>query len=234
MPTPAVAPVPAAPTFYLTARQPLRPAAILLATIAAVLALSSVLLALGHTGSNHLSPGNPGSARQAASQNKQEDPDDPSQVDTIVLGDPSDAPTPARRGDHVSPVHPTLLIHLPRYGDQAGLIPNTPAGHLLYAWLAAFNHASYPELAGALPTVAHGATTAAQIDLRRQTGGFTLLSAKEVQPGVMVFRLHDQTPSASEVLGTLQLLPGSEPAAIATFSLRAVQPAPSAQALPRQ
>ncbi len=31
-------------------------------------------------------------------------------------------------GDHVSPVHPTILVHLPRFGDQMGLIPDSPAG----------------------------------------------------------------------------------------------------------
>jgi hypothetical protein len=60
------------------------------------------------------------------------------------------------------------------------------------------------------------------MELRQQTGGFNLLSAKEVQPGVLVFRLRDQTPSAIEALGTLQVRPNSNPATIASFSLRAV------------
>ena len=60
------------------------------------------------------------------------------------------------------------------------------------------------------------------MELRRQTGGFSLLSAKEVQPGVLVFRLRDETPSATEALGTLQVRPNSSPATIASFSLRAV------------
>ena len=51
--------------------------------------------------------------------------------------------------------------------------------------------------------VALASATAAQMELRRQTGGFSLLSAKEVQPGVLVFRLRDETPSATEALGTL-------------------------------
>ena len=45
------------------------------------------------------------------------------------------------------------------------------------------------------------------MELRRLTGGFTLLSAKEVQPGVLVFRLRDQNVVATEVLGTLQMRP---------------------------
>jgi hypothetical protein len=215
-----------APSFYITGRQPLRPGAILLAIVAAVVALSSVLYALGHTGHTYLNSGSSGAARSpsvtSGAAPADDDKDDPNQIDTIVLGDPADAPVPARRGDHVSPVHPTILVHLPRFGDQVGLIPDSPAGRLLYGWLAAFNHASYPELANALPNQALASAAAAQIELRQQTGGFSLLSAKEVQPGVLVFRLRGQTPEANEALGTLQVRPNSSPAAIASFSLRAV------------
>jgi hypothetical protein len=196
------------PSFYITGRQPLSPGAILLAIVAAVAALSLVLYALSHG--------------SGAGRSAHKDDDDPDQIDTIVLGDPADAPVPARPGDHVSPVHPTIIVRLPRWGDQVGLIPETPAGHLLYNWLAAFNQASYPALANALPNFALASATGAQMELREQTGGFSLLSAKEVQPGVLVFRLRDQTPSATEVLGTLQVRPNSNPASIASFSLRAV------------
>jgi hypothetical protein len=221
-PLPTGVPSLTAPRFYLTGRQPLRPAAILLATVAAVAVLSSVLYALGHTEHAHLTSGGSGAARSAGAPTggapADDDKDDPNQIDTIVLGDPADAPVPARRGDHVSPVHPTILVRLPRFGDQVGLIPNTPAGHLLYDWLAAFNQASNPALDNALPD----GEAAAQMELRRLTGGFTLLSAKEVQPGVLVFRLRDQNVVATEVLGTLQMRPNSNPAAVASFSLRSV------------
>jgi hypothetical protein len=224
-PLPTGVPTLTAPRFYITARQPLRPGAILLATVVAVAALSSVLYALGHNEQAHLSSG---AARSASATtgaaSAADEKDDPSQIDTIVLGDPADAPVPARPGDHVSPVHATILVRLPRFGDQVGLIPDTPAGRLLYGWLAAFNQASYPALGNALPNVALASAAAAQIELRRQTGGFNLLSAKEVQPGVLVFRLRDQTPAAIEALGTLQVRPNSSPAAIASFSLRAVPP----------
>lgn len=223
-PLPNRVPTLTTPRFYITGRQPLRPGAILLAIVAAVGALSSVLYALGHTGHAHLTSGSSGAARSAstsAAAPADDDKDDPNQIDTIVLGDPADAPVPARWGDHVSPVHPTILVRLPRFGDQMGLIPDTPAGHLLYDWLAAFNQANYPALADALPNVALASATDAQIELRQQTGGFNLLSAKEVQPGVLVFRLRDQTPSMMETLGTLQVRPDSSPATVASFSLRA-------------
>ena len=228
MQQPTELPTLTAPSFYLTSRQPLRPGAILLAAVAAFAALSSVLYALGHNRSAHFTSNNSGAARSAdatSGATPDDDKDDPNQIDTIVLGDPADAPVPARKGNHVSPVHATILVRLPRYGDQVGLIPDTPAGRLLYDWLAAFNQASYPALANALPTISLGPATAAQMELRRRTGGFSLLSAKEVLPGVLVFRLHDQTPNAIEVLGTLQVRQNSKPTEIESFSLREV-PAP--------
>jgi hypothetical protein len=165
----------------------------------------TMLTRLGESGVGHahLTSDSSGAGRSASATSGAasagDEKDDPSQIDTIVLGDPADAPVPARRGDHVSPVHRTILVHLPRFGDQVGLIPDTPAGRLLYGWLAAFNQASYPALGNALPNVALASAAAAQIELRQQTVGFNLLSAKEVQPGVLVFRLRDQTPLAIEV-----------------------------------
>jgi hypothetical protein len=227
-PAPTCVPTLTAPTFYITGRQPLRPTAILLAIVIAVAALFAVLHALSHTGDTHATSANSGADRSAsattgaASAAGPKDDDDPNQIDTIVLGDPAEAPVPARPGDHVSPVHPTIIVRLPRTGDQVGYIPNTPAGQLLYNWLAAFNQADYSALANALPNVALASATAAQMELRRQTGGFLLLSAKEVLPGVLVFRLRAQNPPPAEVLGTLQVRPNSNPATIASFSLRAV------------
>jgi hypothetical protein len=210
----------AAPRFYLTVREPLRPMAIVIAMVAAVSALSGVMLALSHAGKVHLTSGSPGAAGSpstgSGTSGTDDDKDDPDQIDTIVLGDPSDAPVPGRRGDHVSPVHPTILVRLPRFGDQVGLIPDSAPGRLLYGWLAAFNKPNPAALGEMLPEVA----VSMQMELRRETGGFNLLSAKEAQPGVIVFRLRDQTPAANEVLGTLQMVPGSNPAAIASFSLR--------------
>jgi hypothetical protein len=224
-PLPTGVPPLTTPRFYVTVRQPLSPKAILLAIVAASIALTSVLYAIEHTGHTHLTSNNSAADRSpnaASTSTPDDDNDDPNQIDTIVLGDPADAPVPAKKGSHVSHVHPFVIVHLPRWGDQVGLIPDSPAGHLLYNWLAAFNHASYPDLANALPSEALAFSAAAQMELRQQTGGFNLLSAKEVAPGILVFRLRDQTPEANEVLGTLQVRPDSNPAAIATFSLRAV------------
>jgi hypothetical protein len=123
---------------------------------------------------------------------------------------------------------------LPRFGEETGLIPNSPAGHLLYDWLAAFNQSNESALQKALPSLAPNSgpnsdpdyELAAQMEFRKQTGGLNLLSAKEIQPGILVFRLRDQTREGNEVLGTLQMRPNSSPPTIATFSLRGVPTAP--------
>jgi hypothetical protein len=175
--------VPTAPRFYITSREPLSARAILLATVAALSALSSVVYAMGHTGHSHLTSNSARSPNATSNANSADDEkDDPSQIDTIELGDPADAPVPARRGDHVSPVHPTILVRLPRFGEQVGLIPDTPAGHLLYAWLAAFNQASYPALGNALPNFALASAASAQMELRRQTGASTSSLPKRSSP----------------------------------------------------
>lgn len=218
-PTP---PTVSGPSFYLTSRQPLRPGTIVLALVGAVGALALILFGLDHAGHIRAGSDRSSTGSPATAQSPDDDKDDPSQIDTIVLGDPAEAPVPGRRGNHVSPVHPTIVVRLPRFGDQVGLIPDSAAGHLLYGWLAAFNQASDSALRDALPNVAPAAATAAQLQLRQQTGGFNLLSAKEVEPGVLVFRLRDQTPAGTEMLGTLQVRPESIPASIASFSLRAV------------
>ncbi len=206
----------AGPRFYVTPRHRFSPGPILLALIIA----SGVLFAVLHAKSQ---------ARAAAST-ADDDDDDPSRVDTIYLGDPGQAPVAKRPGGRPSTVHPFVVVHLPRSGDQLGQIPDTAAGRLLYAWLAAINGSDPSALARALPTPEVEAVQAAQVELRTETGGFTLLSAKEVRPGVLVFRLHDQTTAANEVLGTLQVRPDASPPGIATFSLRAL---PQPQAKPQ-
>jgi hypothetical protein len=202
----------AGPQFYVTPRHRFSAGPILLA----VLIASGVLFAVLRVQSHY---------RAGAATG--DDDDDPSQVDTIYLGDPGQAPVLKRPASQPSTVHPFVVIHLPRSGSQFGQIPDTPTGRLLYAWLAAFNGTDPSALGRALPSPEVDQVQAAQEELRRETGGFTLLSAKEVQPGVLVFRLHDQMTPGNEVLGTLQMRPDTNPAVIASFSLRAVPPPPA-------
>ena len=225
----------AVPRFYVTPRQRLGAGPVLLAVVVALICLVAVVYALAHSRHGHGSgygSGGPQFGRAgfgAGSAADDDDDDDPSRVDTIYLGDAGQAPTATRPSAHASAVHPFVVVQLPRSGNQVGQIPDSPAGRLLYAWLAAFNGSDPSAFAKALPTRDDDLTGAAQVELRKQTGGFTLVSAREVQPGVLVFRLHDQTAAAAEVLGTLQVRAGSHPASIASFSLAA---APQPQAKP--
>ncbi len=227
------APIPNAPSFYLTARQPLRPGVLLLAVALAAGGVYGIAYGLGQSAKRrHLHGGGDASASRAAagagsSQNSSgndDKDDDPSQIDTVVLGDAADAPVPLRKGYRpaTTNVHATVIVHLPRFGQDAGLIPDSPAGHLLWAWLAAFNNGSGPALGHALPTAAPAPTVATLLALRATNGGFNLLSAREIAPGLMVFRLRDQMPDGAEVLGTLQVRPGSNPPALSSLSLREV------------
>lgn len=232
---PNTVPARQAPSFGVLEQAPPRPVAWLLAWIVAAAVIYSVGQGLAHSRQRHFreqaeqasrTPGGDTSSSSATPDGKD---DDPSQVDTIVLGDAADAPVPARRNHHISNVHATVIIHLPRFGPNEGLIPDSPAGHLLYNWLAAFNQGSDAALTTALPNAAPNATAAAEMLLRLRTGGLRLLSAREIQPGILVFRMRDQTPEAEEILGTLQVRPGSSPPTIGTFSLRAVEPPPPAK-----
>jgi len=64
-PLPTEVPTLTGPSFYIIGRQPLRPGAILLATVAAVAALSSVLYALSRNRSPHFTSNSSGAARSA-------------------------------------------------------------------------------------------------------------------------------------------------------------------------
>ncbi len=225
-------PLRAAPTFYVTPRQRFSLGSMILAVVIAFSCIPVVIYAFAHSRrgiASTFGTGGSGHGGSGFGAGDDDDDDDPSRVDTIYLGGPNEAPVATRPAKHPSTVHPFVVVKLPRDGDQLGQIPDSPAGRLLFAWLAAFNSTDPATFAKALPTAEAGITEAAQIELRKQTGGFTLLAAKEIAPGLLVFRLHDQTPAETEVLGTLQVRPDTMPPTVASFSLRAVPP-PQAKA----
>lgn len=215
------------PQFVVLERQRLGAGSILLAIVIATIALSAIHYGLSHTRLRHFreeaSRVMRGGAPAPDTPDDDKD-DDPNQIDVIALGDAADAPVPARRFSHSGRVHPTILVHLPRFGPEVGLIPNSAVGHLLYGWLAAFNQRNADAMQAVLPSEVSGLSAEAQMELRQQTGGFGLLSAREVAPGVLVFRMRDQTPDGNEVLGTLVMRPDSDPPQIQSFSLRSVPP----------
>jgi hypothetical protein len=227
------APSSTAPRFYVTPRHRFNAGAVVLAVLLATACLSAVVFALRHTRHAHgfaFGPGgSPSGGFGFGGGSGDADDDDPSQVDTIYLGGPDQAPVTTRPAAHPSTVHPFVVVHLPRSGGEVGQIPDSPAGHLLFDWLASFNNRDASAAAHALPGTTAARAAEAQLALRKQTGGFTLLAAKEVAPGLLVFRLHDETPAETEFLGTLQVQANSNPAAIQSFSLRSVPPSQGSQ-----
>jgi len=145
-PLPTEVPSFTGPRFYITGRQPLRTGPFCWLSLPPSVQSHRSCMPWSKPDIHISSPTRPVPRARRSGAAADDDKDDPNQIDTILLGDPADAPVPARRGDHVSPVHPTILVRLPRFADQVGLIPDTPAGRLLYDWLAAFNQASYPAL----------------------------------------------------------------------------------------
>lgn len=222
----AATPVHLGPRFAVLERKRLPVWVVLLAAMLAVGALLGIGVGLRHSRAHRFREDAERSGRSPAGQNTpsadESKDDDPNQVDVIALGDAADAPVPARQFGHSGNVHPTILIRLPRFGPEQGLIPNSAVGHLLYGWLAAFNQTNPAAMARLLPSAAGELSAEAQMQLRQQTGGFMLLSAKEVAPGVLVFRLRDQTPDGTEVLGTLVMRADSEPAEVESLSMRSV------------
>lgn len=215
------------PRFVVLERQRLGAGSIALAFVIAAVVIAALHVGLSHRTVRRLRDEAMRVARGGAPMPEppeDDKDDDPNQIDVIALGDPADAPVPARRFSHSGRVHPTIMVHLPRFGPEVGLIPNSAVGHLLYGWLAAFNQTNAEAMQAVLPSEVSGLSADAQMELREQTGGFGLLSAKEVAPGVLVFRMRDQTPDGNEVLGTLVMQPGSDPPAIQSFSLRSVPP----------
>lgn len=214
------------PSFKGIGREPIRPVAVVLALVVFVAGAAGIGYGLKHS-RKHRFAADMRAMRGGSSQDDDgDDDDDPSQVDVVYVGDAGDAPEPRRTGKAAyRRVHPTIMVRLPRFGPAQGLIPDDAAGHALYRWLAAFIQSDAAALEQAVPNKAAGATVDALLALRFKTGGLRLLSATEIAPGVMVFRLEDQTPDAGELLGTLVVRPGSTE--LQSFALREVPAAPA-------
>ena len=78
----------------------------------------------------------------------------------------------------------TALAPLGAQATQAGQVapPETPAGHALKAWLDAFNSGDSASLASYYRRYEPEMTTGAEAMLRRQTGGFELVSVEKSEP----------------------------------------------------
>jgi len=109
--------------------------------------------------------------------------------------------------------------------SQQVAIPDTPAGHVLAAWLEAFNSADRARIAAYRETyepTTTGQPLDALMSFRTQTGGFDLLSIEKNEPLHIEFIVKERG-SDTRALGKFEVTAGEHPQATST-GLRAFTP----------
>ena len=101
-------------------------------------------------------------------------------------------------------------------------VPDTPAGHTLQAWLAAFNSGDRARIETYVKTVDQSQSVDGMISFRDQTGGFELLSIESSEPLHIRFRVKEKV-GPTTALGNLLVKEGT-PLSVGTFGLRALPP----------
>src|SRR6267143_4109339 len=101
-------------------------------------------------------------------------------------------------------------------------VPDTPAGHTLQAWLAAFNSGDRARIETYVRTVDQSQSVDGMISFRNQTGGFELLSIESSEPLHVRFRVKEKG-GPTTALGNL-LVKDGQPPKVGTFGLRALPP----------
>jgi hypothetical protein len=101
-------------------------------------------------------------------------------------------------------------------------IPDTPAGHILQAWLDAFNSGDRGKIETYVKTVDPSQSVDGMLGFRNQTGGFELLSIESSEPTHVRFRVKEKG-GATTAIGNLVVNEGP-PATVKTFSVRALPP----------
>lgn len=118
---------------------------------------------------------------------------------------------------------PVILsfLRLSAAGAQQ-VIPETPAGHTLRAWLDAFNSGDRAVEEKYLQTYDHTRSLDEEMRFRGVTGGFVLLQIIKSDPRSVAFMVKERN-SETMAVGKMEVKPG-DPAMVASFSLRAVPP----------
>jgi hypothetical protein len=101
-------------------------------------------------------------------------------------------------------------------------IPDTPAGHVLEAWLDAFNSGETAKIEAYVKTIDPSQSVDGMISFHRQTGGFDLLSIESSEPLHIRFRVKEKG-GPTTALGSL-IVKGGNPPTVQTFGLRALPP----------
>src|SRR5579862_3324362 len=105
---------------------------------------------------------------------------------------------------------------------QEAAIPDTPAGHTLKAWLAAFNSGDRDAEEKYIKTYDPSKSLDEEMRFRGMTGGFMLTQIVKSEPQRLEFMVKERNGETVAV-GKLEVK-GGAPAQVASFSLRAVPP----------
>ena len=115
-----------------------------------------------------------------------------------------------------------MLLLLPASGIAQATIPDTPAGHVLQAWLDAFNSGDRAAMENYVKTYNPKGSADMMMRFHGQTGGFDLLAIESSEPKLIRFRVKEKA-SPTVGVGSL-LLTDAQPPTVANFGLRAIPP----------
>jgi len=101
-------------------------------------------------------------------------------------------------------------------------VPDTPAGHVLRAWLDAFNSGDRAALETYIKTFDPKQSIDVMLNFRSQTGGFDLLGIESSEPKLIKFRVKEKA-SPTVGIGSIQLS-DAQAAVVESFGLRAIPP----------
>jgi hypothetical protein len=117
---------------------------------------------------------------------------------------------------------PILLLLATRAWPQSPVIPDTPAGHTLQAWLDAFNSGERARIQAYVAKYEPSRSADETAAFRDRTGGFDLLGVDKSDKLHIEFRVKEKAGSTVAV-GNLEVKDG-DPARVVRFSLRAIPP----------
>ena len=119
---------------------------------------------------------------------------------------------------------PIVLSLLPLSSAFAAspTIPDTPAGHVLQAWLDAFNSGDRARIEAYHKKYEPQTPADQTLGFRKMTGGFNLLGVDKSEPRHIEFRVQEKA-SPTMAVGKIDVKEG-DPAQVANFSMRAIPP----------
>ena len=119
-----------------------------------------------------------------------------------------------------------LLVAMLMFGIGSGLcevvVPDTPAGRTLRAWLDAFNSGDRAKIDAYVKTIDHQQNVDGMVSFRAMTGGFELLSIESSDQLRIRFMVKEKE-SETRAIGSITVKDG-QPPTVESFGLRALPP----------